>query len=172
MPLKTFCSPKLLHKFFVSKITLFSIITPCRFFQNSFICDCVLTERYGKRTKYVEPVGYFWHFYHLIGQNLDRKKHIEELMKNKNELSALDKIEDNILKQNLIKYEILYHNHCTESGGLMVNYYFKLNEETKKWLLQFKNDFDINGSLEDLAFYKDEKLVFSSCTHEKFNSLN
>lgn len=140
------------------------------FFDNSFICDCVMSEKNGKRTKYTEPEGFFWHFYHLMGQNLDRKLYVEKL--NNNKLNAIDKIKDNLLKKNLIKYEILFHNHCTESGSLMINYYFKLNEETKKWLLQFKNDFAIEGELDDLAFYKNDEIKFSSCTHEKFNSLN
>ena len=46
---------------------------------------------------------------------------------------------------------------------------FSFNEETKKYLLKYNSDFDLVG-LEDLALYKDNKIKFSSCTHEKFNS--
>jgi len=52
----------------------------------------------------------------------------------------------------------------------MINYYFKLNDETKKYLLKFDNDFCLEP-LEDLAIYKDNELKFYSCTHERFNSL-
>ena len=54
----------------------------------------------------------------------------------------------------------------------MLNYYFDLNDETKKFLLKFKNDFKIKGNLYDLAFYKNNELIFSSCTHEQYNSLS
>ena len=141
------------------------------FFNNSFICDYVMKERDGIRTKYTEPMGYFWHFYHRVGQNFDREEYLDELMKKDNKLEPVDRIEDEILKSNLIRYEILFHNHCTESGSLMINYYFKLNDDTRKWLLQFESDFDLECNLEDLAFYKNGELMFSSCTHEEFNSI-
>ena len=41
-------------------------------------------------------------------------------------------------------------------------------EETKKWLLQFDTDYDIDP-FEDLAFYKENTLLFSSCTHEGYH---
>ena len=137
------------------------------FFDNSFICDHV-----GKDTKYNNPSGYFWHFYHSLGMNIDRERYLDELINTNNRLTPLDKITDKVLKNNLIKYEILFHNHCTESSILMINYYFSLNIDTKKWLLQFANDFEITANYEDLAFYKNGEVVFSSCTHERFNSLD
>ena len=69
---------------------------------------------------------------------------------------------------NVIDYEYSFITHCTE-GSLSNTLYFALNEDTKAWLLQFKNDFEIKGELEDLAFYKKGELVFSSCTHERFH---
>ena len=138
-----------------------------KFFKNSFIGDLV----WKKSTRYYSPSGYFWNFYHDLGLNLDREIYANELMNKDNNVMPVDRVENEILKSNLIKYEISFYNHCTESGGLMVNYYFKLNDDTKKWLLQFESDFDIVGNLEDLAFYKDDEILFSSCTHEQFNSL-
>ena len=32
-------------------------------------------------------------------------------------------------RKNSLKYEILFHNHCTESGGLMINYYFTIERK-------------------------------------------
>ena len=52
----------------------------------------------------------------------------------------------------------------------MIIYYFKLNDLTKKYLLQFKSDFDL-VDLEDLVLYQNDKELFSSCTHERYNSL-
>ena len=67
-----------------------------------------------------------------------------------------------------MNYEYSFITYCTE-GGLSNTLYFALNEDTKAWLLQFKNDFEIKGELKDLAFYKERELAFSSCTHEKFH---
>ena len=53
----------------------------------------------------------------------------------------------------------------------MINYYFVLNDATKKYLLKFKDDFNMD-ELEDLTLYKDDQVLFYSCTHEKFNSLS
>ncbi len=58
--------------------------------------------------------------------------------------------------------------HCTTTGGFYKIFRFRLTEETKIWLLQYKTDYDL-VDLEDLAFYKGEKLLFSSCTHEGFH---
>ena len=74
------------------------------------------------------------------------------------------------LRDYCIKYEISFFNEVTESSRLMINYYFPLNENTKKYLLKFKTDFDLK-ELQDLTIYKNNKVKFYSCTHEKFNSL-
>ena len=52
----------------------------------------------------------------------------------------------------------------------MINYYFKFNDESKKYLLKYESDFDLDN-LEDLTFYKDNEVVFYSCTHENYNSI-
>mgnify|MGYP003306309482 CR=1 FL=1 len=41
---------------------------------------------------------------------------------------------------------------------------------SKKYLLQFRNDFCM-GDLEDLTLYKDDEMKFYSCTHEGYNSI-
>lgn len=102
----------------------------------------------------------------------DRLLFLNALSQN-NKALPIDFIKNKVLRDNLIKYEISFQNHCTTSGCLMINYYFKLNGETKELLRNYKNDFEIDiNSLEDLALYKDDELKFSSCTHEGFNSLN
>ncbi len=58
--------------------------------------------------------------------------------------------------------------HCTTSGQLHKIFRFRLTEETKRWLLRFPTDYDLQP-LEDLAFYRGEKILFSSCTHEEFH---
>ncbi len=75
------------------------------------------------------------------------------------------------LKESLIRYEVSFFNNASICYDLLsINYYFKLNEESKKYLLKFKTDFDLDY-LDDLALYKNDKLMFSSNTHEEYNSL-
>ena len=133
-------------------------------FQCSFISSLV-----GKTTKYGNEHAYcFRRFYHDIGQKLDiENDKIRYCFNNaKNPIEQVPKE----LKEYLIRYEISFFNNVTESGGLMINYYFYLNDKTKEYLLKFKSDFDLDG-LEDLAIYKGNDVEFYSCTHEKFNSL-
>ena len=134
------------------------------FFHCSFIVDNV-----GKTTKYGnEHKGFFWHLYHDIAMNIDRQKNKETYCVS-NGKSPLEQIPSE-LKKHFLYYEISYFNSVTESDGLMINYYFKFNKETKQYLLKFRNDLCINV-LEDLTFYKDDEVKFYSCTHEGFNSL-
>lgn len=132
-----------------------------------FICDYV-----GKNTKYSKPLNLIWHFYHNIQNALmanDNLLNIPEI--DLFQSSAIFNDKDNVLKNNFIKYEYTFSSHCTK-GPLQLVLYFKLNNETKNWLLQFKNDYDLaNTNFEDLAIYNNDKIKFSSCTHEKFNSL-
>lgn len=136
------------------------------FFQYSFIADKV-----GKTTKYgIEYHDLFYQFYAEISNNIDREQTKTEYctINGKNPVEQVP-VE---LRDHLLYYEASFHNEVTMSGGLLINYYFKINEETKKYLLKFQNDFYLDGlELEDLALYKDEELNFYSCTHEGFNSL-
>ena len=134
------------------------------FFRCSFIVDQV-----GKITKYGnEYMGFFWNLYHDIAMNIERQKNKEIYCIN-NGKSPLEQIPLE-LKEHFLYYEVSYFNSVTISGGLMINYYFKFNDETKKYLLRFRNDFYLRD-LEDLTLYKDDEIRFSSCTHEEFNSI-
>ena len=153
---------------FYSKISGKDIIELCNSGDSLFICDHV-----GKDTKYSEPLNLIWHFYHNIqhvfmsNDNLNNINECKELNTEKIFINS----KDEILKENLLRYEFTYLTHCT-SGPLQLVLYFSLNEQTKKWLLQFKNDYDLgNSNFEDLAIYNKDKVEFSSCTHERFNSL-
>lgn len=136
--------------------------------ESPFICDHV-----GEDTKYFEPLGLIWHFYHNIQQALMDKDYLsglQEIDKFKTD-QVISKEEDKVLIDNFIKYEYTFSTHCTK-GPLQLVLYFKLNDQTKEWLLNFSDDFALcESDFEDLAIYSGEKLEFSSCTHEEFNSL-
>lgn len=135
-----------------------------KFFHCSFISDNV-----GKTTKYgSEYRNFFWNLYHDIAMMVDRQKDKDTYCISDGR-SPLEQIPTE-LKEHFLYYEVSFNNAVTVSGGLMINYYFELNEQTKKYLLQFRNDFALTG-LEDLTLYKDDEEKFSSCTHEGFNSI-
>ena len=133
-------------------------------FKCSFIVDLVAqTTKYGNEYK-----NYFWHFYHELGQHLDIENDKIKYCLN-NAKNPIEQVPQE-LKEYLIRYETSFYNEVTASSGLMINYYFYLNDKTKEYLLKFKSDFDLER-LEDLAIYKGDDVEFYSCTHEKFNSL-
>lgn len=154
------------------------ILTECKEFNKNslkkpykngspFIADHV-----GKDTKYSEPFNLIWMMYHNIQHALMSIDNLKNIDIENEDYFNIDCIENTILQNNLIKYEFTHQTHCT-SGPLQLVYYFKLNNETKKWLLQFEDDYDIiKSGYEDLAIYKENNLKFSSCTHEGFNSLD
>lgn len=112
-----------------------------------------------------------WHAYNEVdfagtcGYTLEKLKKCEAVQPLDSELDG----EAACLKANLIKTDVTFCWHCTRSGELSKVFYIKLNEDTVKWLKKFGTDYDLEG-LEDLAFYKKGKLLFSSCTHEKFHN--
>lgn len=73
-------------------------------------------------------------------------------------------IEDEVLKNNLIRTEIKYNNYST-IGPLFRMYYFELNDTTREWLLKKGDVLNFNG-LEDFALLHDNQLLYSTCTHE------
>lgn len=153
---------------FYSKIKGKDMAKLCKKRSSPFICDHV-----GKDTKYSKPENLIWHFYCNI-QNVfmsnDELSNLPET--NGFQADTIFKDKDIVLKNNFLKYEYTFSSHCTK-GPLQLVLYFKLNNETKDWLLQFKNDFDLEDSeFEDLAIYNNDKIEFSSCTHEKFNNLD
>ncbi len=72
------------------------------------------------------------------------------------------------LKSALKRVETGFVWHCTASGQLSKTLYFELNAESIGWLKKLKNDYDMRR-LEDLAFYRARRCIFSSCTHEEFH---
>lgn len=133
-------------------------------FYYSFISDCVRK----KETKYVEPMDLFWHFYDQVGRIIDYKNDFSKY-KDKEHFDALEFLKfNNILKNNYIKHEFTYTSLVTE-GSLQVILYFKINDETKEFLVNqyLKQGYD-NNHLEDLALYINEKPKYASCTHEGF----
>ena len=75
-------------------------------------------------------------------------------------------LEDEVLKNNLVKVDIKFNNYAT-IGSLFAIYYFKLNDETKEWLLKKGDVLNFNG-LEDFALLKDDTLLYATCTHEGY----
>lgn len=135
------------------------------FFRYRFIADYVgENTKYGKKNR-----GFFSNFYRDVAMIFDCQKDKSKYCI-QNGKSPIEQIPDE-LKKHFLYYEVSYCNEVTTSSGLMINYYFKLNEETKNYLLKFKNDFCLEP-LEDLALYKDDELEFYSCTHEQFNSID
>ncbi len=116
-------------------------------------------------TKYGEM---FRCFYQDISFHIDRENDMNSFKFNKGKDPV--KVLPTILQNNLIKYEVSFFNSVTESGMLMINYYFKLNDETKKYLLNYETDFDLD-ELQDLTLYQNNKMKFYSCTHDRYNSL-
>lgn len=92
--------------------------------------------------------------------------------------NALEKIPEE-LKESYLNYEISKTNVFASGipdGELFlfpVTYYFELNDESKKYLLKFKNEFCLSDEvgLEDLTLYKNNEVKFYSVTHEGINSL-
>ena len=123
----------------------------------------------GEKTKYGnEYEDYFHRFYYDVSENLDIENDKIKYCFNNGTPPAEQVPKE--LKEYLIRYEASFYNEVTAYGGLIINYYFYLNNKTKEYLLKFKSDFDLEG-LEDLAIYKGDDVEFYSCTHEKFNSL-
>ena len=112
-----------------------------------------------------------WHAYNAVDFTGTCAYILEKLKENENTRSVTEELEtdeNKCLKDNLIKTEITFCWHCT-MGELSKVFYFKLNDDTVNWLKKFKTDYDLD-ILEDLAFYKNGKLLFSSCTHERFHT--
>ena len=133
-----------------------------------FRCTFIADEL-GKNTKYGDEYDdFFWGFYFKIALQIDRENGLNYTRFNKGK--APIKFLPKEIRDDLIKYEISFTNAVMESAYLIVNYYFKLNANTKKYLLKYNTDFDLD-ELQDLTLYKKDKVCFSSCTHEGYNSL-
>ena len=134
------------------------------FFSCMFIIDGV-----GKTTKYgKEDYNFFYNFYQNVSMIKDCENNKDRFAKD-----GIDPKEQipKKLKNSLIKYEISFFNSVNISSQLMINYYFTFDDESKSYLSKFKDDFDLK-ELQDLTLYKDDKIQFYSCTHEKYNSID
>ncbi|MBO4990153.1 MAG: hypothetical protein J6D37_07465 [Clostridia bacterium] len=134
-----------------------------------FLCDKFAL---GK-TDFTSPDG-LWHFYHDA-------EFVEEARRRLTRLKSSPSYEESTifeeeryahLKESLLFAKAGFVWHCTLSGSPATTYFFRLDERTKAWLLQFKNDYALceEGLLEDFALYRSEEdCLFSSCTHEGFH---
>lgn len=133
---------------------------------NLFMCDKVKKGQ----TKYSEPIQFVWRAYLEIEELLKRKIEVVKMQDNPDSRSLtceLDGVFSDI-KDLFISVTPTYSWHITTTSMLHKLYRFKLNDISKKFLLQFEDDYKIEG-FEDIAFYKDDRILFSSCTHEGFH---
>ncbi len=139
---------------------------------SSFFCDEQIKGKYKKYSA-------VWHIYSSVDfiqrciYDLNRLKGLKEVAPIDRQLEGLP-----ILKEALISAKPTYVTHCTISGSLATVFTIKLNDRTKAWLKTHKDDYGFNTAfdgqkgyrLDDLAFYRGDKILFSSCTHEHFHS--
>lgn len=133
----------------------------------SFYCD-IFSQ--GK-AKYTTPQE-LWHIYINIDTIYLYSWIVEKMQQNKKQVPLDTELQDeyySILKPDLLDVEVTFCWHCTCTSLLSKVFYFRLTENSIAWLRRLKNDYDMN-TLEDLAFYKGDKVLFSSCTHEGFHS--
>lgn len=124
----------------------------------------------GEKEKY-NSLPELWHAYNEVDFAGTCEAILERMKKRETVRPLTEELEgeeNKCLKDNLISTEVTFVWHCTKSAELAKVFYIKLNDETVEWLKRFKSDYDFE-ILEDLAFYKKGKLLFSSCTHEKFH---
>lgn len=119
-----------------------------------------------------EPKGFYETAYSLIGREIDERKSLFSRADSELEsfFKVLEREETRVLRENLERYELGGSNGGTTytgSAASFANFYFRLNDETRAWLLKYENEFEDWG-LEDLALYEDGKLRFSTCSHEGF----
>ena len=132
----------------------------------SFICDFVMDEK----TKYYGQ-DFLWHFYSVLGRECDNIAYINDrVLSGSADDDVFAESDCEFLRDKVLRVETGFENHCTQTSELMKTYYFPLNEKTKEWLLTKKDDYDFEFDFADLAFYKNGKLRFSSCTHERFHN--
>jgi hypothetical protein len=134
--------------------------------ESPYMCDLFAL---GK-TKFHQPVS-LWHFYHKIemiySTYMDTLNQMEKSNIKKDIMAIFNNSKYSLLKNNYLYHEIGFIWHCTQSSELAITYFFEINDSTRAFLNRKKHIFDFD-ILEDLAFYEDEKLCVSTCTHERF----
>ncbi len=133
-----------------------------------FICDFVADEK----TKYFGD-DFWWHFYIALGRERDNIDYINDrvsIAESGEDVFALS--DCGWLREKVLRVDTGFENHCTKTSELLTTYYFPLDETTRRWLAGKKDDFDFDYGcgFADLAFYKNGKIRFSSCTHEHFHN--
>lgn len=137
----------------------------------------------------VEEVSEYFnrlHRYDLVEYD-EVKKTLNEYMNNsiitktiarrRQEKNMLAKKEEKLPKESFIGSNFTFISHCTIGGDLYKVYNFKVNNSmiifllNKGDLLDFFSFEDIE-LLEDPAFYADDNLVLSICTHERTITLH
>lgn len=132
---------------------------------HSFFCDEFRSEEYGGRDE-IYAVFHAVDFFETCKYAIEKTK---ELPREREAESILDGCGCRELKDSLISCEVTFCWHCTVSSRLSVVFFFEINDRTAEWLSRRKNDYDFEF-LEDLAFYRGDRLLFSSCTHERFHN--
>lgn len=134
---------------------------------SSFMCDMFSM---GK-THYKSPQE-LWYFYHNL-DTIFMYCRISDILKKNIKDNPLDAELNSEyclpLKQDLIDIEVTFCWHCTTSSQLSKVFYFRITDNSIAWLKKLKNDYDM-AELQDLAFYNGDKILFSSCTHERFHN--
>jgi len=134
--------------------------------ESPYACD-----EFGEgKMHYKQPTS-LWHFYHSIGSIyesvipiLDKMVAHKEKM---NPLEVFNNAKHERIRHSLINYEPSFSWHCTKTSLPAIVYHFKLDANAFVWLSSRQDiyDFDL---LDDFALYQGDKLLFSSCTHERF----
>lgn len=132
---------------------------------NAFICDAFARGE----TEFTQP-SELWHVYNSVEFAANCVRTLRKMKEATAEKPLCTEIDgEEVLKFNLQDVKVGFSWHCTVSSELGKTFFFELNEDTKKWLMRHKDDYDF-GTLQDLAFYNGEKILFSSCTHEGFHT--
>ena len=106
------------------------------------------------------------------------KSYLSDLLVNREQRSQTDyknildhKTVGTIPKESFMESRFTAYSHCT-IGGLYKVYQFKMDKKICNYLeqqinLMSMNCFQSNTMLEDPAFYKDDRLICSICSHER-----
>lgn len=136
---------------------------------NQFFDSAKVLEKCKKPYADLEEM---WEFYNLAGMLVENRDIIERCKSAPDERKGYAELElpKNVaLKKSLLSVTPTFCWHCTVGGNVSNVFRFALNKETAAWLAAYQSDYDLE-ELEDLAFYKGDKLLFSSCTHECFHT--
>ena len=127
-----------------------------------------IRDYYSKLTSQDLPSG-LWHIYnrqHFYACIKFEHTGLKNQVEKRDMLSELKNSENSSLSKNHIKSKLSYSWYGTTSSSLHIVHSFKCNEETGRWL-KSKKGFPDLLPFEDLAFYKGDKCMMGSITHER-----